>query len=49
MDVVFIAMGRGVRAGANPGRVSVMDIAPTIANLLGVELPTARGKPIALQ
>ena len=49
MDVVFIATGRGVRAGSNPGRISVIDIAPTIANLLGVKLPTAKGKLIPLQ
>ena len=49
MDAVFIATGPSVRVGANLGRISVIDIAPTIANLLGVKLPTARGKPIPLQ
>ena len=49
MDVIFIATGRSVRVGANLGRISVIDVAPTIANLLGVPLPTAKGKPIPLQ
>jgi arylsulfatase A-like enzyme len=30
-------------------RVSNIDLAPTIARLLGVSLPTAKGKPIALK
>ncbi|MCC7175169.1 MAG: alkaline phosphatase family protein [Bryobacterales bacterium] len=49
MDVIFIAAGRGVRAGVDPGRISVIDIAPTIANLLGVKFPSAKGKPIRVQ
>jgi hypothetical protein len=49
MDALFIASGYGVRAGARPGRIANTDIAPTIAKLLGVALPAARGKPVPLQ
>jgi arylsulfatase A-like enzyme len=30
-------------------RVSNLDLAPTIARLLGVSLPTAQGRPIPLK
>ncbi len=46
---IFIASGRGVRKGVNLGLVSNLDVASTIAKLLGVQLPTSKGKPIPLQ
>ena len=49
MDALFIASGYGVRAGALTGRISNVDVAPTIAKLLGVALPSAKGKPLPLQ
>jgi predicted AlkP superfamily pyrophosphatase or phosphodiesterase len=49
MDALFIARGYGVRTGALPGRISNLDVAPTIAKLLGVPLPSAKGKPLPLQ
>jgi hypothetical protein len=49
MDALFIASGYGVRAGALSGRISNLDVAPTIAKLLGVPLPSAKGKPLPLQ
>ena len=49
MDALFIASGYGVRAGALTGRISNVDVAPTIAKLLGVPLPSAKGKPLPLQ
>jgi hypothetical protein len=49
MDALFIASGFGVRAGAMPAKISNLDVAPTIANLLGVALPSAKGKPLPLQ
>ena len=36
MDALFIASGYGVRAGALSGQISNVDVAPTIAKLLGV-------------
>ncbi len=49
MDAVFIASGYGVRSGASLERVANVDVAPTVAKLLSVPLPAAKGKPIPLQ
>jgi hypothetical protein len=49
MDALFIASRYGVRAGAPPPRISNLDVAPSIAKLLGVSLPSAKGKPLPLQ
>jgi predicted AlkP superfamily pyrophosphatase or phosphodiesterase len=46
---IFIASGYGVKAGVKLGLVKNLDVASTIAKLLGVSLPTASGKPLALQ
>jgi predicted AlkP superfamily pyrophosphatase or phosphodiesterase len=42
-----IIWGRGVAPGTRLGKVSNLDIAPTMAHLLGIELPTAAGRPLA--
>lgn len=49
MNPVFIASGYGVRKGVQLGTVSNIDIAPTIAKLLGLTIPSAKGKILALQ
>ena len=46
---IFIASGKGVRKGVKLGLVVNLNVAPTIANLLGIGLPTAKGKPLPLQ
>jgi predicted AlkP superfamily pyrophosphatase or phosphodiesterase len=38
--------GTGVKPGVHPERVAVEDIAPTLAGLLGVDLPAAKGKKL---
>ena len=38
MDAIFIAWGRGIRSGARAERIRNVDVAPTIAELLGVQL-----------
>lgn len=48
MHPIFIASGYGVRKGVQLGLVSNLDVAPTIAKLLGIQLPTAKGKPLPL-
>lgn len=35
-----------MRPGTNLGKIPMIDIAPTIARILGVPLPTADGKPL---
>jgi predicted AlkP superfamily pyrophosphatase or phosphodiesterase len=49
MNPLFIASGYGVRKGVQLGTISNIDIAPTIAKLLGLTLPSAKGKTLALQ
>lgn len=39
MAGIFLAMGRGIDAGARTGAVAMIDVAPTIAALLGIEPP----------
>jgi hypothetical protein len=39
MGAIFVALGRGVPAGARLGRVSALDVAPTVLALLGVPAP----------
>jgi predicted AlkP superfamily pyrophosphatase or phosphodiesterase len=47
MNAVFIASGRGIKHGAKIGLVDNIDVAPTIAHLLGCEFPGADGKVIS--
>ncbi len=49
MDPIFIASGYGVHAGAKLPRIANLDVAATIAQLLGVSLPSGKGKPVPLQ
>lgn len=44
MYATFVAAGSGIRKGARLEKISSMDIAPTIAALLGVKLPGAEGR-----
>lgn len=47
MNAVFVAWGAGIRRGAKLGIVDNVDVAPTIASLLGVELSGATGKVVS--
>ena len=49
LDAIFIASGYGVKHGVTLDRVSSIDVAPTIAEFLGVKLPKAKGKALLLQ
>ncbi len=49
MDAIFIASGYGVKPGTKLDRVANIDIAPTIAKLLGVSMPAVKGTAIPLQ
>jgi predicted AlkP superfamily pyrophosphatase or phosphodiesterase len=44
MNGIFIASGRGIKAGVRLGSVNNIDVAPTIAALLGQKSPTAEGR-----
>jgi predicted AlkP superfamily pyrophosphatase or phosphodiesterase len=47
MGGIFFALGRGVPAGTRLREVSTLDVAPTVARLLGIEPPKdAEGRPL---
>jgi predicted AlkP superfamily pyrophosphatase or phosphodiesterase len=48
MDALFIATGYGIAAGTKLDRIENVDVAPTLARLLGVALPSAKGKPLSI-
>ncbi len=48
MNPIFIASGYRVKAQGKISGVSNLDLAPTIAKLLGVKLPSAKGKPVVV-
>jgi len=47
LDGVFIASGYGIRKGEKVARVTNLDVAPTIAELLGVKLPEVDGRVLS--
>jgi predicted AlkP superfamily pyrophosphatase or phosphodiesterase len=47
LDGVFIASGYGIRKGAHAGRIRNLDVAPTIAALLGIDLRGSEGEVLA--
>ena len=44
MDGILIAWGYGVRSGVRLDRIANLDVAPTLAELLGVSLPQVEGR-----
>ncbi len=49
MHGIFVALGRGVPPGVRLPRVRSIDVAPTVAKLLGIEAPaSSEGSPISL-
>jgi glycerophosphoryl diester phosphodiesterase/predicted AlkP superfamily pyrophosphatase or phosphodiesterase len=46
MNAIFVAAGAGIRAGARPEAVENIDVAPTVARLLGVKLDGAQGRAL---
>lgn len=47
MDAIFIAWGRGIRRGAHADRIRNIDVAPTIASLLGLTFTSADGHALS--
>jgi predicted AlkP superfamily pyrophosphatase or phosphodiesterase len=41
MQAIFIASGHGIKKGVTLGDIKNLSVAPTLARLLGVELPKA--------
>ncbi len=49
LDVPLVFWGRGVERGSVPGRAAPVDIAPTLAEAIGLDLPTGLdGRPLPL-
>ena len=46
MDAAFLVAGPGVPRGRDLGRIDMRDVAPTLAGLLGLALPTAEGRDV---
>jgi hypothetical protein len=44
LHAVFVARGPGIRKNHRIGPISLTDVAPTIAHVLGVSLPNAQGR-----
>ena len=42
----LVMSGSGIRKGTRLGKISSLSVAPTMAELLGVELPNPDGKPL---
>lgn len=43
MRASFLLTGEGIKAGTNLGAVNLIDVAPTLADIMGFELPGAEG------
>jgi hypothetical protein len=44
MGGIFIAWGRGIRPGAQLGKISNLDLAPTVARVLDLQMESAEGR-----
>jgi len=44
LDGIFIANGNGIKRGVSLPRIANLDVAPTIARLLGIALPEVEGR-----
>ncbi len=49
MQAAFFAAGDGVAAARNLGLINMLQIAPTVASLLGVSLPSSKGAVLDLE
>jgi predicted AlkP superfamily pyrophosphatase or phosphodiesterase len=47
MRALFVIAGKGIKSGAQTPYARLIDIAPTVARLLGLEMKTARGRVIS--
>ncbi len=46
MDAIFIACGAGIRKGVKLDTIRNVDVAPTVAELLGLKMPDVQGRPL---
>ena len=43
MQAIFVAWGAGIASGVRLDKISNLDVAPTIAVILGIDMRTAKG------
>jgi hypothetical protein len=48
MQAIFLAWGSGIRPGVRLDHISNLDVAPTIAALLGIEMTNVTGRPLKI-
>jgi predicted AlkP superfamily pyrophosphatase or phosphodiesterase len=46
LHATFVACGKGIKPGTKLGEIDNRSVAPTIAKLLGIEMPNVEGKPL---
>ena len=46
MQALFVASGAAIKPGIHLGTISNLQVAPTIAKILGVQLPDAKQQPL---
>jgi hypothetical protein len=46
MNAIFIAGGAGIRKGIQMREIRNIDVAPTIARLLGIDMSGVSGRPL---
>jgi hypothetical protein len=44
MNGIFVASGAGIKPGSKLGQIRTIDIAPTLAHILGLKLKAAQGR-----
>ena len=47
MNAIFVASGSGIKTGTKLDSIDNIDLAPTVARLLGISLPDASGRVLA--
>jgi predicted AlkP superfamily pyrophosphatase or phosphodiesterase len=46
LHATFVAWGAGIKPGSRTADIPNIDVAPTLANLLGIQMPNVQGHPI---
>jgi predicted AlkP superfamily pyrophosphatase or phosphodiesterase len=46
LHATFVSWGAGIKPGATLGEINNVDVAPTIAKILGLDMPGVDGKPL---
>jgi hypothetical protein len=47
LEATCVIWGPGIKPGTSLGQISNMDVAPTMARILGLEMPSAQGKVLS--